>query len=265
VPNIEARLGALYSLERLLSESQKDQRTILETLCAYIRENACYDMPTGKDTEDALITFLRGDRSPSATSRADVQAALTIIGRRPVDIRERAKHEGWRLDLSKTNLIGYDFSDLNCDGARFVHSFLNFANMSNATFDGCAFENSFLRGAKMIGASLRSANLINREVTRAEIEKTNFDLATVVETDLRKANVVSFSVRGANLEQAFNGFLEYAIKHLKDHGPDSVSSAEILGVYQLFQKATYDEATKVSEGVRDAILIMRSADKQASP
>ena len=36
----ESRLGALYSLERLLSESEKDQRAILETLCAYIRENS---------------------------------------------------------------------------------------------------------------------------------------------------------------------------------------------------------------------------------
>jgi hypothetical protein len=45
LPNLESRLGALYSLERLLRESEKDQRAILETLCAYIRENSPLVIP----------------------------------------------------------------------------------------------------------------------------------------------------------------------------------------------------------------------------
>ena len=37
---IEPRLGGIYSLERIASDSKRDARTILELLCAYVRENA---------------------------------------------------------------------------------------------------------------------------------------------------------------------------------------------------------------------------------
>jgi hypothetical protein len=76
IPNIESRLGALYSLDRLLSESEKDQRAILEALCAYVRENS---PPQTLDDEQRKGLF-RGDITPVPTRRSDVQAAITIIG-----------------------------------------------------------------------------------------------------------------------------------------------------------------------------------------
>lgn len=124
VPNIELRLGALYSLERLLAESAKDQRAILETLCAYVRENSRLEIP---DDEAQAKEFSLGKLPPAPTRRADVQAALTIIGRRPETLQARAKAEGWRLDLRNANLVGYDLSELNYDGARFSNSFLDSA------------------------------------------------------------------------------------------------------------------------------------------
>jgi hypothetical protein len=141
-PNIESRLGALYSLERLLMESTKDQRAILETLCAYIRENSPLEIP---DDEGEAQEFFRGNLPPLPTHRADVQAAPTIIGRRPETLRVRAKQEGWRLDLRNANLIGYDFSELNYDRARFAHSFLNGSNISGASFAEAIFENTFMQ------------------------------------------------------------------------------------------------------------------------
>ncbi|MEL6266880.1 MAG: hypothetical protein AAFR52_14740, partial [Pseudomonadota bacterium] len=40
VPNLEVRLGAIYALERIAQDSERDHIPIMETLCAYIRENA---------------------------------------------------------------------------------------------------------------------------------------------------------------------------------------------------------------------------------
>jgi hypothetical protein len=80
VPNIEARLGSIYSLERLLHSSEKDRRAILETLCAYVRENTPLEIP---QTEPEVSAFLRGESPPKPTLRKDVQAAITVIGRRP--------------------------------------------------------------------------------------------------------------------------------------------------------------------------------------
>ena len=40
VPNTEVRLGAIYALERIAQDSERDHWPIMETLCAYVRENA---------------------------------------------------------------------------------------------------------------------------------------------------------------------------------------------------------------------------------
>lgn len=253
VPNIESRLGALYSLERLLTESIRDQRAIIETLCAYIRENSPLTVP---EDEAGKKQFLRGDIPPRPTHRADVQAALTIIGRRPETIQLRAKREGWHLDLRNTNLVAYDFSNLNYDFARFDNSFLNEANMSGANLANCSLENTFMRSTKMRAAIFHSAKFYHCDVKGAEIEDTDFSRALLVGTDLRNAQVVSFNIKGANLENAFGDYVDYSLKTLKECGPDIVNSREVVGIYQLFKKATYDDATNISEAVREAIIIM---------
>jgi hypothetical protein len=38
-PNIEVRLGAIYALERIAADSKRDHIPVMETLCAYVREN----------------------------------------------------------------------------------------------------------------------------------------------------------------------------------------------------------------------------------
>ncbi len=250
VPNIESRLGALYSLERLLTESVRDQRAIIETLCAYIRENSPLEIP---EDEAEAQQFFHGDLPPRPTNRADVQAALTIIGRRPQFIRS-----GWRLDLRNTNLIGYDFSDLNFDSARFDNSFLSRANMSGASFANGTFAGTFMRAANMKGAVFHSSTFDDCDVRGAEIDATDFSAATLIDTDLRAAKVTSFNIKGANLDKAFPS-LDFAVRYFKEHGANSVNSSELSNVDRLFQKATYDASTSVSDALREAIIIMRSA------
>jgi hypothetical protein len=137
MPNLESRLGALYALERLLRESEKDQRAILETLCAYVRENSPAPIP--EDNEEAKKLH-RSETSLPPTRRSDVQAALTIIGRRSENARIRARTEGWNLDLRNSNLGTYDFSKLNFDRSDFSNSFLNAAKMSHASFENSVLQ-----------------------------------------------------------------------------------------------------------------------------
>jgi hypothetical protein len=137
-----APLGALYSLERLLVESEKDQRAVLETLCAYVRENSAFEIP---DDEAESQQFFRGELPPKPLRRADVQAAITIIGRRPATIRTRADQEGWSLGFRRTNLIYFDFSQLNFDRADFSNSFLNGAKLTNSSFENGKFDYTFMR------------------------------------------------------------------------------------------------------------------------
>ncbi|MBT4233714.1 MAG: pentapeptide repeat-containing protein, partial [Marinovum sp.] len=73
--NIEVRLGAVYALERISQDSDRDHMQIMEILCAYIRTNAPWDM-------DIDVPWDPETPGPFKRPRADIQAALTVIGRR---------------------------------------------------------------------------------------------------------------------------------------------------------------------------------------
>jgi uncharacterized protein YjbI with pentapeptide repeats len=258
-PNIEARLGALYSLERLLLESQKDQRAILETICAYVRENSPLEAPES----EASSLFKRGEIPPTPTRRADVQAAITVIGRRPEAIQSRAVQEGWRLDLRNSNLIAYDFSTLNYDRADFTNSFLNNARMQGASFAHCVFFGTFMRGAKMQNANFKSSTFVNCFFENSELENTGFSLATFQEADLRAEKVSSIAIEGANLENAFDYSLQFSVESAIKDGANSYNSNEIVKTYEFFKKATFDQTTIVSQATADAMRLMTSSSPES--
>lgn len=250
VPNIEVRLGALYSLERLLRESSKDQPTIVETICAYIRENSPISLPNEGASSTANLKLAPHDR-------ADVQAALTILGRRPENIRRLAKKEGWRLDLRKTNLTKYDLSRLNFERVDFSDSFLDEANLSESNFAESVFRKARLRGANLRNSCFHSCLIVDCRISDANVDSTDFHEAELVETDLTTANLSSVQLEGARLEKAFSDIsLKVTLDLVKQNGLDSFSAQQLLKVYQIFQKATYDDKTNVSQTTRDVIIFI---------
>ncbi|MDB3929904.1 hypothetical protein N9413_12055 [Paracoccaceae bacterium] len=96
--NLEVRLGAVYALERLSQDGDRDHMQIMEILCAYIRTNAPWD----KDTDVPW---------DPKTPRADIQAALTVIGRRAPDKIALERTKGFVLDLDGADLRGADLRD----------------------------------------------------------------------------------------------------------------------------------------------------------
>ena len=67
--NIEVRLGAVYALERISQDSDRDHMQIMEILCAYIRTNAPLDPETptpSKRTTRRYSGRADGDRPPRA-------------------------------------------------------------------------------------------------------------------------------------------------------------------------------------------------------
>ena len=118
LPNLEVRMGAILSLERIAQDSTandngRDHVRVMEILCAYIRENSNARKPEDypepeweplKDdaTEEERAAHLkarkarfRAKEGPLARQwaqrlpkpRADVQLALTVIGRRSAEQR----------------------------------------------------------------------------------------------------------------------------------------------------------------------------------
>jgi hypothetical protein len=118
---VAVRLGGIYALEGVMNTSEQYHQPVLEALCAFVRDY------TKNKAEDA----------PPAT---DVQAALTVIGRRklgPGQIVLAGVH------IPQATLVDADLSHAELDDADLSSADLRGANLSGAILDGAD-----LRGAE---------------------------------------------------------------------------------------------------------------------
>ncbi len=141
-PIVEVRLGALYALERIAQDSARDHIQITEILCAYIRYNSPWSIATGKVKK----------------VRADVHAAITIIGRRGLsrggvkDLVNESK-KGYFLDLRQSNLCGAYLA-----GATLINAWLNNANLQKSVLIRATLNQAHMNGADLTDAILTNAN-----------------------------------------------------------------------------------------------------------
>ena len=156
LPNIEVRLGAILSLERIAQDSTRhdngrDHVRVMEILCAYIRENS--PAPDLTPTEGAFS---------ASPPRIDLQMAVSILGRRAKDQRLIEQKARYRLDLSRCNLDGMSFQGGSFEGAMFNGSRIEAANFWGADLTGALFRRTLLNfciftQADMLGIDLRYA------------------------------------------------------------------------------------------------------------
>jgi hypothetical protein len=111
---IEMRLGGIYTLERISRESPDDYWTVMETLCAFVRERSKANRKQlisdrakaiweeeGRTDGRAKVHWDKADKELELEQReppaADIAVVLTVIDRRCQ--RKREKTKGWVLDL----------------------------------------------------------------------------------------------------------------------------------------------------------------------
>ena len=186
-PNIEVRLGGLYSLQRIMQDGQRDEETIAKIFYAYVRENAKKD-ETKKATE----------------MREDVQTALDIIGqfnRAWKDIGKEVPLSS-RINFSRANLAGYSITGIN-----FKDSILEDVDLSRLELKGMIFSNANLARANLFGANLEEANLLSANLLSANLSGANLfsaDLedANLIHADLEDANLFGADLSDSNLKGA---------------------------------------------------------------
>lgn len=177
-PDIEARLGGIYALERLAEDSSDPDndfrriRQVVEVLSAYVRKHA-----PAKAEAEILPSKAGAPDPPPKAPAADVQAILTVLGRQtrtPVskregvyvyplyqtDLRYANLHEAdlRQANLWRTNLQGADLSDANLQGAYLGEANLQGANLSDTN----------LKNAHLTGTDLRQA----KKPTQKQIDQT---------------------------------------------------------------------------------------------
>ena len=103
-------------MERIANDSERDHWPIMEVLCTYVREHSRDQKESGQDKQ-----------RPEGP-RADIQAILTVLGRRNVKYETYANH----LDLQGANLSGADLSRAFLEKAQLRWAYLSEANLSGA-------------------------------------------------------------------------------------------------------------------------------------
>ena len=174
-PNIEVRLGGIYALEKLASDSPRDHWAIMEVLSAYVRRNAPW-VPEDNETHSAA-------RAPQDSPRTDIQAILTVLSRR----RRIRKMEQGQLNLAKCDLRGAHLVEAQLDGA---------------DLSGAHLEGADLRGAHLERAQLREAHLGRAQLRQAQLEGANLVEARLDGVDLSGARLEGADLLGAHLERA---------------------------------------------------------------
>ncbi|MBD2295558.1 pentapeptide repeat-containing protein [Anabaena sphaerica FACHB-251] len=212
---IEIKLGGIYALEQIARDApEKYHWTVMEVLTAFVRENA----PLKKEEE--------GEKEEIPKLRVDIQAALTVIGRRNCENEQ----ENQRL-----NLTFIDIREANLDRANLKRVDLYCSNL-----DLASFQEASLQDVSLWNSSLQWVNF-----SEAILQKVNLAGANLCQAKLNKATLQeSFPLAGTNLHltNLFQANLQQV----------DLSGAKNLELTQI-EKANIDQDTKLPDHIEEVI------------
>ena len=206
--SLDVRLGGIYALERIANGSPRDYGPIVDVLTGFVREHAPWPRGNGLPSSKSPAS-----ESPAPRPPADVQAALTVLGRRVIPQDWQGPH----LDLSQTDLRGADLRAAQLEGTYFTAAHLEGAllngahleaailsrtHLAGADLTAAHLEGTFLTDARLEGASLVSAHLEGASLDAAHLEGAHLGEAHLLSASLDSAHLEKADLRGANLEEA---------------------------------------------------------------
>jgi uncharacterized protein YjbI with pentapeptide repeats len=187
---LDVRIGGIYALERVARDSARDHPTVMEVLTAFIREHSREQWPLpdpGQRIADGLkwprfkqparrraSSRVRPVQAPltiqprKRSTRPDVQAALTVVGRREAK-RDIRAIDLTRADLSGAILVDADLTRADLDGADLSGAILIGADLTRADLTGATLVGATLTGADLSPASLAGADLTNADLDGADL------------------------------------------------------------------------------------------------
>lgn len=177
------RLGGIYALEGVMNGSEQYRVPVLEALCAFVRDNTVQEKP---------------DRRPKLAT--DIQAALTVIGRRTKGLGVPDLHNARipNAKLSRADLEGANLNGAKLGSAELEYAKLHIADLTGADLTGASLIQADLSDAYLHGADLTDAKLMGADLTHADLGSGPFSTAA----NLTRANLNGAELRGADLPSA---------------------------------------------------------------
>jgi hypothetical protein len=164
----DVQTGAIYALERVAIDADKNGPAIVEILAAFVRAHA--PSPSDEELAQAHVLLAMKIRAPA------VQAALTVLCRAPLCDHRSALPDS--LDLARTDLRK--------------------AGLRRAQLQEVTLRNAHLEGADLVGADLQGANLSWAFFGLAEKKRSDVKFGA----NLRGATLTDARLEGAALHDA---------------------------------------------------------------
>lgn len=196
---LEERLGGIYSLEQLISESAAEHEATVNVLAGFIRSRASVIWDES-DQPMSGVASRDGEHGPWR-SPLDIDAAMTVLGRRP------ARVERFPIDMTRCDLRGVNFHNASFVKARFKQAWMDEVDLTETILTGTVLDGALLRRARVEGSKLDKASLRGTQFENAQILDSDFSGADIFKTNLTGANVERVAFRNAAM---FNPLAEGA-------------------------------------------------------
>lgn len=167
------RLGGAYELFHLAEDNKELRQTVLDILCAHIRQ------ATGENE-------YRGKHKSKPSE--EVQSLLTLLF-----VQKHAVFNGLNVNLQGSWLNGADLP-----GAR-----LKKVDLTRAHLKGTNLRKARLQGAILDEARLHGADLIEAYLQEASMRSSHLQIALLDGAKLQCANLAGARIRGADLSSAY--------------------------------------------------------------
>jgi Pentapeptide repeats (8 copies) len=201
---IVVRLGGIYALEGVMNTSEQYHQPVLEGLSAFVRDGTRTEITDAGRAESRAIVVgspvrprtSRGEPAPKINLKfrgpptTDIQAALTVIGRRKLIGTARPDLASAQIpnsDLSEAQLAEAILVAADLRAANLSHGDLRKADLAYANLSGANLGGANLEGASPYAADLRGADLSGANLTDAEMAFANLSVAELSDADLLSA------------------------------------------------------------------------------
>lgn len=171
-----SRMSAIQALGEIAKDYPRYHWKIMELLAAFVRK-----APRRKEEESI----------PD-----DIQAALTVIGRR--DSTKDPRYP--KLNLSYTDLRGVRLRYTNFRGVELIE-----ANLQEADFTGAQLQEADFTGADLEKAKLDYANLQNATLCHTQLQSAFLRFTDMTDANLTYANLNKAKLEAANLQMTYLG------------------------------------------------------------
>ncbi len=191
-PNIEVRMGGLYSLQLVMQDSPRHEEAIAKIISSYVRENT----KTGKIEKPKEN---KKDAKKKHQPREDILAALDILTQfNRVQIRKNGGYKpDIKIDLSRANFSWYSLQDMD-----FAHAVLVDVDFSDTILTHLNFVNASLYRANFAKANLVAPQFFATKLQNSDFTEANLNIANFNHAELANAKFIKAKLNAVQLFKA---------------------------------------------------------------